>query len=68
MVSTKLMGLGIIKVDREFNLYIQDRKFTKQQMQEYAKEYKGLNRIHKPMLLLFWTDVMNGNKNNWNLI
>ncbi len=42
-----------------------DKEFTKQSMQNIAKEYKGANRIHKPMALLFWIDCKNGNYSNW---
>ena len=44
------------------------KTFTSEQMREAQKEYKGANRIHKPMALLFWSDVVNGQSKNWNLI
>jgi len=34
--------------------------YTREQMQGFVKEYSGVNRIHKPLFILFYTDVMNG--------
>lgn len=42
--------------------------FSKEEMLEIADAYKGMNRIHKPFVLLFWTDVKNGVFHNWDLI
>ena len=42
-----------------------DRKFSRKKMEEVAKKYRGANRIHKPFLLLMWTDVKNGKRSNW---
>ena len=38
---------------------------SKTDMQEIASEYRGVNRIYKPMALLFWTDCKNGNAKDW---
>ena len=35
------------------------KMFTPQEMKKSINQFKGLNRIHKPMALLFYTDVMN---------
>ena len=35
------------------------------EMKELIKAYKPVNRIHKPMALLWYTDVMNGKISNW---
>ncbi len=35
------------------------------EMDEIATHYKGANRIHKPFLLLFYTDMKNGKLSNW---
>lgn len=42
-----------------------DREFTADELQEIANAYKGANRIHKPMALLFWQDCKNGKYSNW---
>lgn len=42
-----------------------NKTFTAQTMQQINKEYKGANRIHKPIALLFWIDCKNGNYSNW---
>lgn len=42
-----------------------DKEFTKQSMHNIANEYRGANRIHKPIALLFWQDCKNGNYSNW---
>lgn len=41
------------------------KTFDRQTMTSIASEYKGCNRIHKPMALLFWTDMKNGKQSNW---
>lgn len=35
------------------------------EMKELVRSYKSVNRIHKPMALLWYTDVMNGKISNW---
>jgi len=67
MISTKILG-RIYTVDNDFNLITPDKTISKTDMQEIAQHYRYANRIHKPMALLFWTDVKNGYKHNWNLI
>lgn len=52
-------------VDADLNLYVDSNKIPYSDMVEIAKEYSGSNRIHKPIALLFWTDVKNGNYSNW---
>ena len=39
--------------------------WSREDMGEIAAEYYGVNRIHKPFLLLMWTDVKNGKRSNW---
>ena len=34
----------------------------------WRDSYRGANRIHKPMVLLFWTDVCNGKRDQWPVI
>ena len=35
------------------------------EMKELINAYKSVNRIHKPMALLWYTDAMNGKICNW---
>lgn len=42
-----------------------NKVFSASQMAEIQKTYKGANRIHKPMALLFWIDCKNGKAGNW---
>jgi len=62
--QTSIFGSSF-KVDTELNLHTPKGIFTKEQMQAFADEAKGLNRLHKPMALLFWIDVKNGKVSNW---
>lgn len=57
----------LFKVDEDFNLITEDQVIPKHDMQGIAKEYKDINRVHKPMVLLFWTDIKNGKTKNWKL-
>ena len=41
------------------------KRISKSDMQTIANDYKGANRIYKPMALLFWTDCKNGNFKDW---
>lgn len=41
------------------------RKFSRERMEEVAKKYRGVNRMHKQFLLLMWIDVKNGKRSNW---
>ena len=63
---TAIQGKVFI-VDNELNLITPDKTFTKAEMQIHSDEYKGMNRLHKPMALLFWSDVKNGKAANWQL-
>lgn len=51
------------------NLFVHNNvineEIPKEDLQEMADAYKGANRIHKPMALLFWQDCKNGLYNNW---
>lgn len=55
-------------VDNEFNLITPDKTISAKDMQEISQEYNGVNRLHKPMALLFWIDAKNRKLSNWNLI
>jgi len=36
------------------------KEFTEQDMKIIKTSYKGVNRIYKPIAVLFYTDVLNG--------
>lgn len=44
------------------------KTFDKAYMTKAKQQYNRVNRIHKPMALLFWTDVKNNNTKNWTLL
>ncbi len=57
---------GVYQVTPELNLICPDGTIiSKKDMIEISEGYKGANRIYKPLSLLFWTDVKNGQYSNW---
>lgn len=44
-----------------------EKTFTFDEMNEFVKAYRGVNRIHKPMSLLAYTDYKYGALNKWNV-
>lgn len=64
MKSTEILGITYT-VDRDLNLIFNDQIISANDMQAIADQYKGSNRIYKPLALLFWIDVKNGNYSNW---
>ena len=67
--STIILGQKFtVNSDLSLTCHGIDKTFSKKDMQIMSDECKGMNRIHKPMALLFWIDVKNGKKSNWNLI
>lgn len=68
MEATIIMGAGKVSVDSELNLHLPSKTISKAEMLEMSESFKGVNRIHKPMALLFWIDVKNGNSKNWTLV
>lgn len=60
---------GLMQYLDNGNLYLENntvkKEFDKKELQEIANSYKGANRIHKPMALLFWQDCKNGQFSNW---
>ena len=56
-------------VDKNLTLILENgKKIEKNDMLKLVDHYKGVNKIHKPIALLFWTDVKNGKTSNWKLI
>jgi hypothetical protein len=55
---------GVVYVDGSFKAR-SGKVFTKSEMKTMISDYRGMNRINKPMALLFYTDVMNGKTASW---
>ena len=36
--------------------------YSREQMKGFIQEYRGVNRIHKPLFILYYTAVMNNQK------
>lgn len=54
---------GCVFSDGSMNITGKDGRvfhYSAFKMQEVKAAYMGANRIHKPMFLLFYTDVLNG--------
>tara|TARA_R100000426_G_C4792058_1_gene99014 strand:+ start:528 stop:749 length:222 start_codon:yes stop_codon:yes gene_type:complete len=55
---------GIVYTDGSFKTPKGD-VLTQVEMKEAITNYRGANRIYKPMSLLYYTDVMNGHARRW---
>ena len=55
---------GTVYIDGSFRSR-NGKVHSKTEMKTIIGQYKGVNRIHKPMSLLFYTDVMNGKTASW---
>ena len=55
---------GTIYTDNSFKARNGD-VYTKEQMDTIIAEFRGKSRIHKPMALLFYTDVRAGKRSAW---
>ena len=55
---------GTVYIDGSFRSR-NGKVHTKTDMKTIIGQYKGCPRIHKPMSLLFYTDVMNGKSAGW---
>ena len=55
---------GVVYVDGSFRSR-NGKVHSKTEMKTIIGHYKGCPRIHKPMSLLFYTDVMNGKTAGW---
>lgn len=45
-----------------------NKTISKDKMQTMVRQGKNINRIHKPIPVLFWQDCKNGLSKNWSLI
>lgn len=45
-----------------------EKTFSFDEMRKMNDQGKGVNRIHKPIPLLFWADCKNGKSSNWTLL
>lgn len=70
--ETNYMGMNM-KIYSDFSMDIQNQGQTSVStyeeifIRQLANNYKGVNRIYKPIALLFWTDVKNGKLSNWKI-
>lgn len=65
-MENKINILGkTIEVDPYLNLHVDGKKIDRVDVEQLSNEYKGANRIYKPLALLFWTDIKNGKRSNW---
>ena len=55
---------GIVYADGSFKAP-NGLNYSREQMLGFIRDFKGMNRIHKPMSLLYYTDVMNGRGTQW---
>lgn len=61
-----LLNKTDITVDKSTGIMeTNNRTFSKSDMAIHKASYKGANRIHKPIAILFYTDIMNGEASNW---
>ena len=66
---TTVIFNDVISFDKKTKeLYCNGTIFKADEVKEIAKQYKGGNRIHKPMALNFYTDAKNGKTSNYTLI
>jgi len=66
--KTHTFGLDVEYNSKDKSITINGKRFDASYMNEASKEFKGMNRIHKPIALLFWIDCKNNNLSNWELI
>lgn len=55
---------GIVYTDGSFKAP-NGINYSREEMQQFIRDFKGMNRIHKPMSLLYYTDVMNNRGTRW---
>ena len=55
---------GIVYADGSFKAP-NGHEYTREEMKGFIKESAHVNRIHKPMSLLYYTDVLNGLGSRW---
>jgi len=70
--ETNYMGMNM-KIYSDFSMEVKEKGFEKVKKFDFdflssmVSVYRNVNRIHKPIPLLFWTDVKNGKQSNWNI-
>jgi len=68
--ETNYMGMNM-KIYSDFSMTIKkknlEQHFDSDFLNSMLQEYKNVNRIYKPIPLVFWTDVKNGKGSNWKL-
>lgn len=49
-------------------LIIDGTEYQEKEVKKVIAQYVGINRLYKPIAIVFYSDVMNGKAKNWNLI
>lgn len=49
-------------------LTIDGTEYQEKEVKKIIAQYIGINRLYKPIAIVFYSDVMNGKVNNWRLI
>lgn len=65
MKKTHIYGTTLEYNPKDKSITVNGKRFDAQYMSKANKEYNGVNRIHKPFALLFWSDCKNGKYSNW---
>lgn len=75
MTKTTMIGHSEVTFNNDQSLTVVKRSINgniigtqsipAEDLQSIASELRGVNRIHKPMVLLFWIDCKNGQSKNW---
>jgi len=68
--ETNYMDVNM-KIYSDFSMTIKkknlEQNFDSDFINSMVAEYKNVNRIYKPIPLLFWIDVKNGKLSNWKI-
>lgn len=65
VIAETTFGQISMAIFSDMSISINGDKFDSEFMSKANDETKGMNRIYKPIPLLFWIDVKNGKLSNW---
>lgn len=49
-------------------LTIDGTEYQEKEVKRVIADYTGINRLYKPIAIVFYSDMINGKTKNWNLI
>lgn len=49
-------------------LTIDGTEYQEKEVKKVIADYIGINRLYKPIAIVFYSDMINGKTKNWNLI